>query len=122
MGDWMKVNGEAIYATKAGPFQSLVWGRCTKKQSGDNTVLYLSVFNWPEDGQLLLPGIQNKIVKAELLADNRVCKTENTKQGILMHLSGKTPDKIAAVIRLTVRGKVEGTIDDIGKLKTGALD
>jgi len=41
IGAWMKVNGEAIYGTKASPLKPLAWGRCTKK---DNT-LYLSVFN-----------------------------------------------------------------------------
>ena len=30
----MKVNGEAIYGTKASPFEKLAWGRCTQKRLG----------------------------------------------------------------------------------------
>ncbi len=122
MGDWMKVNGEAIYATKAGPFQSLAWGRCTRKESSGNTLLYLSVFNWPADGKLLLPGIQHKTMHAVLLADKSICKTENTKEGIVIHLPAKAPDAMASVIKLLVKGKAEGTMDGKSKMKTGALD
>ena len=31
IGAWMKVNGDAIYGTKASPFEKLDWGRCTRK-------------------------------------------------------------------------------------------
>src|SRR6187549_1503727 len=47
MGDWMKVNSEAIYATKASPLEPLSWGRCTKKTTRNGTTLYLTVFDWP---------------------------------------------------------------------------
>ena len=57
IGDWMKVNSEAIYATKASPaLPKLAWGRCTQKADGDNTILYLEVFNWPKDGKLVVAG------------------------------------------------------------------
>ena len=122
IGVWMKVNGEAIYNTQSGPLQSLPWGRCTKKETGGETILYLSVFNWPEDGKLLLPGIQNKTGYALLLAGKSIWKAENTKEGILVHLPPKAPDAIASVIKLQVKGKVEGLLDNKGKMKTGALD
>src|SRR5438045_2479612 len=55
VGDWMKVNGPAIYDTTASPFaKQLPWGRCTTKISGDTTTLYLHIFDWPANGKLLV--------------------------------------------------------------------
>src|SRR5258706_7643068 len=69
MGAWMKVNGEAIYDTKASPFGLFTWGRCTEKMNGDNITLYFSVFDWPKDGKLVIPGLKNEIVSAKLVAN-----------------------------------------------------
>jgi len=70
MGAWMKVNGESIYGTKASPFGLFPWGRCTKKENGQNTLLYFSVFEWPKDGKLSIPGLKNKIVSALFFIPN----------------------------------------------------
>ncbi len=69
IGEWMRKNGEAIYETSASPFEKLNWGRCTQKQLGEDTRLYLHVFDWPEDGILKVPGIFNEPKSAWLLAD-----------------------------------------------------
>jgi alpha-L-fucosidase len=68
VGDWMKVNGESIYGASASPLKTQpVWGRVTKK--GDK--LYLHVFDWPENGKLILMGIKSPVKKAYLLADEK---------------------------------------------------
>ena len=66
VGKWMKANGEAIYATSASPFpQALSWGRVTQK----GNTLFLLVFERPNDGSLLLPGLKTAVKTAYLLAD-----------------------------------------------------
>ncbi|TWU34572.1 Alpha-L-fucosidase [Novipirellula aureliae] len=59
IGEWMQINGDAIYGTQAGPFSRLPWGRATAKEIGDGGHrLYLHVFDWPANGELLVPGLQ----------------------------------------------------------------
>ncbi|MFT3935187.1 MAG: alpha-L-fucosidase [Chitinophagaceae bacterium] len=106
MGVWMRANGEAIYGSSASPFGLFSWGRCTKKENAKNTVLYLSVFDWPKDGKLLVPGLQNKISSASLLATKASVRASQTKEGTVITLPATAPDAIATVIKITVKGKV----------------
>ncbi len=124
IGNWMKVNGEAIYGTKASPFDVLPWGECTKKGNKNNTIMYLSVFNWPNNGQLLVPGLKNKVVSVKLLSSNTKLQARTTTDGLSISVPALAPDAIASVIRLEVKGKVEKT-NGSGpkkKMQTGALD
>ena len=59
IGQWMKANGESIYATKASPFAKTPWGRCTQKSLDGKTRLYLHVFDWPAGGKLIVPAAGN---------------------------------------------------------------
>ncbi len=122
IGDWMKTNSEAIYATKASPLAPLDWGRCTRKESAAGTILYLSVFNWPANGQLLVPGLKNELITATLLDGKKKVMGKNTPEGLLISLPAAAPDKIASVIRLDMKGMVANVNDTNGKIKTGALD
>lgn len=108
MGDWMKENGEAIYKTQVSPFEKLDWGRCTQKEDGKNTVLYLHVFDWPNDGKLVVPGLQNKVVEAYALKDKSkaelgVEKTDD--KTITVDVNNVDRSKYATVIVLEIKGK-----------------
>ncbi len=107
IGRWMQVNGQAIYGTTASPFpRQLPWGRCTKKTHGDTTTLYLHVFNWPEDGELLLPGLRNKVEKAWVLTDvNKSPLVTNQKEeGVIVSLPGTPSDTISSTVVVQVTG------------------
>ncbi|MEO8111143.1 MAG: alpha-L-fucosidase [Ginsengibacter sp.] len=116
IGDWMKVNGEAIYDTKASPLLSLPWGRCTEKENGNNTTLYFSVFDWPKDGGLIIPGLKNEIISAKLLANGKAIKATSVDDGIIIHLPGDAPDKIASVIKMELKGTV-ADLNTVAKTK-----
>jgi alpha-L-fucosidase len=123
VGAWMKVNGEAIYASHPSPIGTLPWGRCTQKELHGNTVLYLSVFDWPKDGKLVVPGLTQEVTSAAGLADGKSLKTKNSANGLEISLPDKAPDAIASVIKVTVKGKVANiTAGEKKKMKTGALD
>jgi alpha-L-fucosidase len=100
IGKWMKVNGDAIYGTTAGPFKTqLAWGRATAKPGK----LYLHVFNWPADGTLIVPGYTDRVTRAYLMANPKTDFTMKTNDsGLLIQVPSSAPDPIATVIVLEV--------------------
>ncbi len=106
VGAWMKVNGEAVYGTKASPLAAVSWGRITKKEQKGNTILYLSVFNWPAGKKLMVPGVQQPVVSATLLAGAKKLAAAKNSEGIVITVPEKAPDNMASVIKLVVKGTV----------------
>ena len=123
VGAWMKVNGEAIYASKASPLLPFDWGRCTQKTTKTGTLLYISVFDWPKDGKLVVRGLKNKVVAANLLADGTNFKAEQIGDEVTINVSNNPIDKIATVIKIEVKGNVENrNLTTQKKMNSGALD
>ena len=98
IGKWMKENGESIYGTKAGPVSGLAWGRITQKKNG--TMVYVHVFDWPSNGELLLPGFGSKVKSAKLLANGSILETSPTPGGLLIKVPSLPVDETATVIAL----------------------
>jgi len=122
VGAWMKTNHEAIYATKASPVAPFSWGRCTSKEAKNNTTLYFTVFDWPADGKLFVPGLKNEIISAKLLAGGNV-KATSANGGMAISVPAKAPDVIASVIKIEVKGEVANVnLVSKDKMKTGELD
>lgn len=106
IGKWMKINDESIYETAASPFRKLPWGRCTKKTFINGATLYLHVFDWPQDGKLHLPGLENEVQQAFLLANFRKLKTSKDDTGVTIELTGEPLDAIDTVVVVKVAGKL----------------
>ena len=123
MGAWIKINGESIYDTKASPFGLFSWGRCTKKANGNNSTLYFTVFEWPKDAKLTIPGLKNEIISATLLGNGVALKTEKNDEGIIINVPEKGLDPNATVIKVEVKGTVAGgPAKPKDKMKAGELD
>jgi alpha-L-fucosidase len=103
IGKWMRVNGEAIYATTASPIERPDWGRITTKRGTDGTTLYLHVFEWPADGVLSL-GIDNQVAGCFLLSDPDREFEVVQSGGLKIQLIGSAPDPIASVVVLKTQG------------------
>src|ERR1700730_3069765 len=106
VGIWMKQNGEAIYSSAASPLPPLTWGRCTKKLGTNSTTLYFSVFDWPKDGKLVVPGVKNEILSAKLLANGKELKAKSNQGGIEIKVPETALDSIATIIKVELKGKV----------------
>jgi alpha-L-fucosidase len=117
----MKVNGDAIYGTTASPFKKLPWGRCTKIVSGDETTLFLHVFNWPADGKLVVPGLKNSVKSARLLANGKKLKFTSTADGVEVSVPAEAPDKISSTVVLKIQGVPEVTATAIQQEADGSV-
>lgn len=124
IGNWMDINGEAIYGTQASPLAILPWGECTYKKSKRKSILYLFVFDWPKDGKLSIPDLKNKIVSASLLATNEKLKTVSDADKLNILVPVAAPDKVLSVIKLEINGKIDKTTASkpTKKMQSGAID
>ena len=123
IGQWMKLNGEAIYETKGSPFSELSWGRCTQKSLKGNTILYFSVFEWPKEGKLILKDFKTKVLSCELLESKTKLSYLSKISELEINLPEQMPNTIATVIKVVVSGDiVKQSTDNSKKMKSGALD
>jgi alpha-L-fucosidase len=121
IGEWMKLNGESVYGTSASPFFKLNWGRCTQKQEGKNTLLYLHVFNWPKDEILRVPGMKSKISDVYLLSNpNQKFAWKFEDGDALIHAPSVIFDPINTVVVVKVKGTPEIT-SNMPSLKEGKI-
>ena len=107
VGEWMKINGESIYGTKASPFDfDFPWGTMTQKE----TKLYLHVMKW-NPGGIGFNGVMGKPAKAYLLADpeQRELSVRHDASGHIttIDVPGEAPDTNDTVIVLEFNATVE---------------
>jgi alpha-L-fucosidase len=104
MGEWMKVNGKSIYGTTASQFEHLPWGRSTTK----GNTLYLHVFDWPEDGKLVVPGLVSQAQKIYALVDPQAPLLCDYQAGTAtIHLPENAFDPDVSVLALEFTGHPE---------------
>jgi len=89
-------------ATEASPFpRRLPWGSITQKVAGNGgTTLCLHVWDWPADGEILLPTLQELPFRGSVLADGAEVSAENSADGVVVLLPGESRDPDVSVVRL----------------------
>lgn len=77
IGTWMHANSDAIYGTKANPFNdNFPWGFVTQK----GNKLYLIINQKPKNNQIILKGVKGQLVSAKILKNGQTLQTSNNGQ------------------------------------------
>lgn len=104
VGRWLEMNGEGIYGTERTDLPVQPWGVTTCK--GDT--LYAHVFNWPDDGRLVIGGLRSEVRSARLVADGgrHIAGRRINENDYELQLPGDAPDKVNSLIALVLDSHV----------------
>ncbi|APZ45505.1 alpha-L-fucosidase [Polaribacter reichenbachii] len=112
MGQWLKINGEAIYGTRTFDIYgegdaAIVEGHLSEEKNADNTskdirfttkgdILYATVLDWPKDGELKIRSLkegselyQNEISSIEMLGNKGELEFNRNQQNLVIKLPNK---------------------------------
>ncbi len=96
VGQWLKINGDSIYGSTAGPFAHLSWGCATRK----GYKLYLHVFEWPENRKLRVPLLSKAAHPRLLTSPDQELTITREAESLVIDLPSKAPDSANSVIIL----------------------
>jgi len=105
IGEWMKLNKEAVYKTKGSPYsKEHSWGSFT--QSKDENHVYLHLWNW-NGGNILLNGLTSEITEASFLDTAETLKfTQNSELAISeIKMPLHNESDVLRIIKLKTKGK-----------------
>jgi len=104
-GTWVKKYPFAVYGAQASPWgHALPWGDAVV----NNGKLYLLVYQWPEDGKLVVPGLGGKVCKARIAGGKRLRYVTEDSRTILK-VPYERPDELVSVIELTIDGEMSAS-------------
>ncbi len=106
VGTWLKTNGAAVYGTTSSPIEKPSWGRVTLRSSAKGSTLYLHVFEWPANGQLVVPGLKVRIASATLLADNAKLSLRASADGVTIDVPKTAPNSHSSTVVLEIDGPI----------------
>ncbi len=96
MGRWLEVNSESIYGCGAATVPAQKWGPVTAKEGK----MYFHIYDWPNDGTLVIEEFQGTPEKVWLLANAKKTALQNRKEGdyLVVTLPAKNPGKLHALV------------------------
>ena len=101
LGDWLKVNGEAIYGTVGNPLDEIPeWGNISA--SKDGKTLYLHILKWPESRTITVNGLGSQATATTFLANGEKAKYSQDGDALTVNLPEKPVDEYNTVVKLTL--------------------
>ncbi len=117
LGDWLKLNGEAVYGTRGGPYLPGDWGVSTRK--GDK--VYLFVQRWKGD-TVKLPALAAKVKSARLITRGTVT-FEQGDSGLVVRVPEAFHRPVATIIELALdEDAMKLPVVEVPKRKNFALN
>lgn len=116
LAKWMNKNSESIYKTTKTPLPFQSWGVSTRR----GNLLYLHVFNWPINNNIIVGGIKSDISRAYLLADpskKELSFKRIDSLDVRINVPSRVPDQANTVIVLETKGAIQ---TDSVRLLSGA--
>jgi alpha-L-fucosidase len=98
IGDWLTVNGDAIYGTTYGPVQGIAGLRTTANDKS----IHVHIFDWPAGGACEIAGIEARVLSARLLANGKPLTFRQTEGKLQVDIPGPAPDPNVSVIALNL--------------------
>lgn len=97
IGDWLTLNGDAIYGTTYGPIQNVSSLRTT---AGPKCI-YAHVFDWSPP-LCTLEGVSERVLSARMLASGAPLKFRQSENKIEIEIPPVAPDPDVSVIALNL--------------------
>jgi alpha-L-fucosidase len=104
MGSWLQKNKEAIYGSQPSQIGSFDWGRSSTQLTKKGLVVYLMVFNWPNNSELSIPLIKNEIENISILETGEICNYIQDVYKTNISIPANAPNNKVSVIKLLLKG------------------
>lgn len=99
MGTWLQKNGESIYGTRGNVIAPQEWGVVTAKGKS----MYAHIMKQPARDYIFMPGLNDKVLSAALLADGTKLKFKQQPEGIFIYTDQLKFDPVNTIIQLKIQ-------------------
>jgi alpha-L-fucosidase len=99
MGTWLQKNGESIYGTRGNVIAPQEWGVVTAKGKS----LYAHIMKQPARAYIFMPGLNDKVLSAGLLADGTKLKFKQQPEGVFIYTDQLKFDPVNTIIQLKIQ-------------------
>tara|TARA_B100000809_G_scaffold204793_1_gene206282 strand:+ start:19270 stop:21021 length:1752 start_codon:yes stop_codon:yes gene_type:complete len=102
VGTWIKKNPQVVYDAGSSPWgAALPWGDVTTHGNS----IYLSVFDWPRDGKLYLPGLESEIETIKFLGNATSEKVRYSRKNGWLEITVpyKPLDNLVSVVEIQLK-------------------